>query len=113
MYLRPENLGREFVIERKSQGINEVGRKVADFKPTGQRLLGVLAEAKTQEIERWNQLQHPITHTIVQQGARSLVQVGDRLTMAGRTFYVQGMDNIGALGLFTLIYAEERSDSHG
>lgn len=112
MYLRPEILGRDFVIERKTQTITESGRKAVTYKPTGQHLRGVLAEAKALELERWKQLQHPITHTIVQKGGRCLVRVGDRLILGGRAFYIQGIDNIGALNLFTQIFAEERSDTN-
>ena len=113
MILRPEDLGRGFIVERKVQSISKGGRKVVDFKATGTRLNGCLSEAKTMEIERWKQLQHPITHTIVVRGCVCNVQVGDRLVLGGRRFYVQGIDNICALYIYTQVFAEERSDADG
>ena len=112
MYLRPELLSRDFLVERKTQTITDAGRKAVTFQPTGDHLRGVLAEAKALEIERWKQLQHPVTHTIVAKGGRCQARVGDRLVFGGRSFYVQGIDNIGALNLFTQIFAEERSDTN-
>ena len=113
MTLRPEDLGKDFIVERKAQTISKGGRKVVEFKATGTRLNGCLSEAKTMEIERWKQLQHPITHTIVVRGGFVPAQVGDRLVLGGRRFYIQGIDNIGALNLFTQVFAEERSDADG
>lgn len=112
MYVRPELLSRDFLVERKTQAITDAGRKAVTFRPTGDHLKGVLAEAKALEIERWKQLQHPITHTIVMKGGRCPAKIGDRLVFGGRSFYVQGIDNIGALSIFTQIFAEERSDTN-
>lgn len=111
MYVRPELLSRDFVVERKTQTVTEAGRKAVMFQPTGNHLKGVLAEAKALEIERWKQLQHPVTHTIVMKGGRCPAKIGDRLVLGGRSYYVQGIDNIGALSIFTQIFAEERSDT--
>ena len=60
MYVRPESLSRDFIVERKMQTVTDAGRKAVMFQPTGNHLKGVLAEAKALEIERWKQLQHPV-----------------------------------------------------
>ena len=112
MYVRPESLSRDFIVERKTQTVTDAGRKAVMFQPTGNHLKGVLAEAKALEIERWKQLQHPVTHTIVMKGGRCPAKIGDRLVLSGRSFYVQGIDNIVALSIFTQIFAEERSDTN-
>ena len=53
--------------------------------------------------------QHPITHTIVDRGHPKAVET-DQLTCGNRKFYVQGVDEPGQLGLYTIYYVEERAD---
>ena len=59
MYLRPGNLCA--MIEKKGASISSRGRarKEYDSEP-GEQIRAVLAGSKTQEKERWRQLQHPI-----------------------------------------------------
>lgn len=110
MYLRPDSLFRMFAIEEAAATINEMGRTITAYEDTGKKLCGVLADAQTSEKLRWKQLQHPITHTIVQRNGNAMAKTGDRLLLDDRTFYVQGVDNVSTLGLFILYYVEERSD---
>ena len=69
----------------------------------------VLAQATPQEKARWEQIQHPITHTIVDRGHPKAAET-DQLTCGNRKFYVQGVDEPGQLGLYTIYYVEERAD---
>ena len=69
MYLRPGNLTKDFIIEQHSTSLSEIGRPKTAYQDDGNCMLkGVLAEADTRQKMRWEQLQHPITHTIVQTG---------------------------------------------
>ena len=111
MYLRPGNLGRDFIIERKTAGISASGRTAVTFEPTGEVLHGVLSNAKTSEIQKWQQLQHDITHTVIQRAGGVRVDTGDRLNLNCLYFYIQGVDDISALGLFVLYYVEERAEA--
>lgn len=112
-YLRPGNLFKDFWVEKKSTEITARGRPKSEYdKESAVHLLGVLAEAKPAEMERFKQLDHPITHTITQRG-RPKAQAKDRLIHGSRLFYVQGVDEPGELGLWTIYYAEERSDVDG
>lgn len=112
MYLRPGNLYKDFIIEKKGADISSRGRATRKYDgEAGEQIRGVLAEAKPEEKERWLQLQHPITHTIVQRGTpRAAAE--DRLVFGGRVFFIQGVDEPGALGLWTIYYAEERFDGN-
>lgn len=111
MYLRPGNLPKDFFVEHKIQMTNERGRVRADYDSESRELIhAVLAQASTAEKERWDQLQHPITHTIVQRG-RPAACPEDRMIHGSRTFYIQGVDEVGELGIVTIYYAEERSDT--
>ena len=110
MYLRPGNLLRDFIVEKMAIDANDMGRSMRYFLPTGKVLTGVLSEASQDERFMWKQRQPPITHKIVQNGSRHVADVGDRLTLGTRVFYIKGLDDISALGISTLFYVEERSD---
>lgn len=110
MYLRPGSLFRQFLVEEKGTSTRDTGRKETVFRATGRMINGVLSDAKTQEIQRWKELQHPITHTIVQKDGPALAKAGDRLVHGNKYFFVQGTDDASMLGMFVLYYVEERSD---
>lgn len=113
MYLRTGNLFKDFVIETKNEGRTARGRITESYtNRTGKRLSAVLADASPEEKERWNQQQHPITHIIVQRG-KPLAGEGDRLVYSNRAFYIQGVDEPASIGLWTIYYAQERSDTIG
>ena len=110
MYLRPGNLLRDFIVEKQAIDTSEMGRLERYFLPTGKVLTGVLSEASQDERFMWKQRQHPITHKIVQNGSKRVADVGDRLSLGTRIFYIKGRDDISALGISTLFYVEERID---
>jgi head-tail adaptor len=113
MYLQTGNLFKDFTIEKKSEGTTARGRVKASYdRSEGTQLRAVLADADPQEKERWQQQQHPITHIITQRGA-PLAEEGDRLIFGQRIFYIQGVDDPGSLGIWTIYYVQERSDTHG
>lgn len=110
MYLRPGNLYKDFIIEENVQGVSATGRPQTSYKGDGSKMLrGALAEADDKQKMRWKQLQHPITHTIVQNG-RPKAKPEDKLVMGNRVFLVQGVDEPGSLGICTFYYVEERKD---
>lgn len=110
MYLRPGNLYKDFVIEENVAGVSSSGRPKTSYEGTGTKMLsGVLAEATNKQKMRWEQLQHPITHTIVQDG-KPKAKEEDKLILGERVFLVQGIDEPGSLGICTIYYAEERKD---
>jgi hypothetical protein len=112
MYLRPGNLYKDFTIEKKGASISTRGRAKTEYNSEpGEQIKAVLAEAKPQEKERWRQLQHPISHTIVQKGTPK-ASAEDRLVFGERTFFIQGVDEPGALGFWTIYYVEERYDGN-
>jgi len=112
MYLRPGNLFKDFNIERKGTTISTRGRAKSGYdSQQGEQLKGVLADAKPEEKERWRQLQHPISHTIVQEG-KPKADPEDCLTLGERTFFIQGVDNPGSLDIWTIYYVEERFDGN-
>ena len=112
-YLRPRSFVETFLVETKTQSINESGRVSSKFeyKATGKVIHGVLAGATTSEIEKWKQLQHEISHTIVQRFSEVKAKEGDRLVNGSRSFLVLGVDDVSMLGYYILYYVKERNDS--
>lgn len=110
MYLRPGNLYKDFIVEENVVSVNPSGRPKASYEGDGTIMMtGVLAEADNKQKMRWEQLQHPITHTIVQDGPPK-VKEEDKLVMGSRVFLVQGVENVGSLDISTIYYVEERND---
>lgn len=110
MYLRPGNLYKDFIIERQTEGVSKAGRPTTSYSSKGDwTLRGALAEATPKQKMEWQQLQHPITHTIVQDG-RPLAKQEDKLIFGNRVFLIQGVDEPGSIGVCTIYYVEERMD---
>lgn len=110
MYLRPGNLYKYFTIEESSESISPTGRPTTSYNQKGDRLLrGALAEASPEQKIKWQQLQHPITHTIVQDG-RPKAKAEDKLILGTRVFLIQAVDEPGSIGICTIYYVQERND---
>lgn len=104
---------REFTVLTPDTRTTANGREIGNgYKEIG-KIKGILAEAKPAEIERWRQLQHPITHKIIQQGVfGGKIKAGDVLELNGRRFYLQAQPhNPGGIDRWTIYYCDERSDA--
>lgn len=75
----------------------------------GRFIRAVLAKATPQEKQRWEQIQHPISHTVVSNG-KALAKAGELLVHDGRKFFIQGVDEPGEYGLACIYYVQERED---
>lgn len=110
IYIRPGNLFKEFVIEKKGTTVTDTGRVAADYTGDGSKTLkGCLANADAKDKESHSTKEHTVTHTIVQAGA-PLAKRTDKLVLGDRVFYIVDMDDVGGLGVSTIYYAEERND---
>lgn len=108
MYLRTGALIEGFVIETRNTTIDAQGRSRSTFVPNG-TISAILTSANARQVERWNQLQHPVTHQIVQRG-RPRIKEESRLRLGQRLFHIQGIETFGELGLWTVYSVEERHD---
>ena len=109
-YLRPGNLLKDFFVTAPVETRDAKGRTKTAYRTDETRpIKAVLALATPAEKARWEQIQHPITHTIVSNG-RALAKEGEMLTHNERKFYIQGVDEPGELGLAAIYYVEERYD---
>lgn len=109
-YLRPGNTFKDFFVGVKTGSVDGKGRTGGSYKADAKRpIQAVFAQATPQEKARWKQIQHPITHTLVDRG-KPKAKTGDMLMSGNRRFFIQGVDEPGQLGLYTIYYVEERKD---
>lgn len=108
MYLRPGNLFQDFQVVQV-ETVLEAGKPVERVRLTGELLKGCLEEATPEEKQRWDQPQHPVSHSIVQAGSPK-AKPGWVLQRNGASYRVSGVDPCGELGIVTIYYVEERRD---
>lgn len=121
-FLRPGQGFQPFRVLRRVTTITPSGRPVtgqlqsiADMQEQG-TILGIISQASQKEQEQWKQNGHPITHTIVQRGTAGRGRANDVLQMikpgeeTPRLFLVQGVQDPGELGHFTVYQVQERED---
>lgn len=112
MYLRPGNLFKDFVLERKAETkVTEGGRVITgNFDSSNPTIIqGCLAQATDKDIANHSIQDHIVTHTIVQSGPR-VAKRHERLVLNDRVFYITDVDDADDLGISTIYYAEERCD---
>ena len=101
---------KDFFATAPVESVDTKGRTTKSYRADEKRLIrAVLAQATPAEKARWEQIQHPITHTLVSNGT-ALAKQGELLTHNGRKFFIQGVDEPGELGLAAIYYVEERYD---
>ena len=99
------------MVEAKTDTPNSRGRVKEGFGTDPVYIHAVLCGATTEQKLQYQQMEHPISHVISHEG-KPVAKTGDRLIHGDRAFYVQGVDDPGDLGLWSLYYCEERSDAH-
>lgn len=110
--LRPGQGFRRFEVKSRTGGVTEKGRAyTGSLQKTGE-IIGIISQASQKEVEQWKQNGHPITHTIVQHGSKDRAKATDVLHIPDteRNFLVQGVQDPGELGHFTIYHVEERVD---
>jgi hypothetical protein len=111
--LMPGQELRDITVSRPATRENARGQIVTNAFETVGTIRGILAAAKPEEIERWRQLNHPITHKVIMQRVPPFdVRPGDIFEYAGRKFYNQTMPyNVGDIGHWMIFYCDERMDA--
>ena len=111
--LMPGQELREFTVSRPETRGTENGREglTNSFQPIG-KVRAILAQAKPEEIQRWRQLNHPITHKIIMQGKPPFeIRPGDTFERDGLRYYHQMTPyDVGDIGHWTIFYCDERTD---
>lgn len=103
---------REFDVYRDGDYRTASGRITSNGVERLGTIRAVLAAAKPEEIERWRQLEHPVTHKIIQHGTAPFgIRAGDSLVRGEKRYIVQAAPyNPSGINHWTIYYCEERSD---
>ena len=110
MYLRPGNLFKDFIVCKHVEELNKAGRPVAKFEKTQTIIRGCLTECRPEVIQRWMQLDHKVSHTLVQAGAPKAIE-GDYLCREDKVYLIEKMEPVSDLGVSTIYYLDERTDA--
>ena len=109
--LRPGQGFKTFRVLRRVGAVTSGGRPHTNSLAPQGEFFGMLTQAEPKEIE------HPITHTILQRGTTNRAKAKDILELVvageekGRRFLVQGKPkDPGELGHFLIYTVEERDD---
>ncbi len=110
--LRPGQELRVFDVYRDGGHRTASGRITSNGVERLGTIRAVLAAARPMEIERWRQLEHPVTHKIIQKGTAPFeIRAGDSLVRGETRYIVQTAPyDPGGLGHWTIYYCGERSD---
>lgn len=112
IHMMPGQEFRTFTVYRDGEHKTASGRVISNgAEPIGE-IRAVLAAAKPEETLRWRQLEHPVSHKIIQQGTAAFeIKPGDSLMHGERRYIVQTAPyNPGGLNHWTIYYCDERSD---
>jgi hypothetical protein len=112
-FLFPGQEVRHFTVTRTGTRETPNGRELSDGTAIERgEIQAVLAQASPREIEQWRQLQHPITHKIIEQGVSGFdILPGDAFHLGNRSFVNQSMPyNVGDIDHWTIYYCQERKD---
>lgn len=112
IYLVPGQELRQFEVYRNGEHQTASGRVISNGGDHLGTIKAIRAAAKPEEIERWRQLEHPISHEIIQQGTPPFeIKPGDSLVQGDRRYIVQTAPyNVGGINHWTIYYCDERSD---
>lgn len=109
IFFRPGQVWKTFDLYRKVQSKDNKGRVTYSGEPVFvTSFKGALSSINPNEQEKWNQMSHPVTHTILIRG-RTDVQAEDIVKLGNRTFYVQKSRGHAEIGIFSVLFCEERT----
>jgi len=110
--LAPGQELRQFEVYRDGGHRTASGRVISNGIEKMGTISAVLAAARPEEKERWRQLEHFVTHKIIQHGTAPFEIVPGDFLMQGNKRYIVQMEpyNVGGLNHWTIYYCDERSD---
>ena len=110
MYLRPRMVFEKFLVHEKITRLDERGRQVIEFEPTGEVLFGVISITDAVEVEKYKALRHEVSHTIVQRGGCPKARVGDLLVKGEKKYLVQDVEDVAGMGQWIYYQTMARCD---
>lgn len=108
IFYKPGQGLKTYEVFRKKAKRDSRGRVTVETQPELiDAVRGTISRASQKEMARWNQMGHPITHTIVIRG-RTKAEAGDELRLFDRAYHVQGKHDPVGVGFFSTLYCLER-----
>ncbi len=103
---------KPFEVYRDGEHRTASGRITANAREKLGEIRAVLAEAKPEETARWRQLEHTVSHKIIQQGIPPFeIKPGDSFIRGSQRYIVQtAPHNPGGINHWTIYYCHERGD---
>lgn len=110
--MKPEGLFVEIEVWRGQKEMSPRGRILQGQGQLLGTFLGILAQAQSDEKERWRQLTHPISHKIIQRGMPDFpLEVGDVFQCGETELILSAVPyNVAGLGHWVIYYCQERRD---
>jgi len=104
---------RDFKILRPGKRETNTGREVIGSYEEVGTLKAILAQATPEEVERWRQINHTVSHKLIMRHNPPVdVLPGDVFERNGRRFFHKTMPNDpGDLGHVNIFYCNERTDA--
>ena len=99
---------RTFEVYRKEPSKDAKGHISYGNEKLIGRIRASISTANQKEVEKYKQMGHSITHTLVQQ-LRTIVKAEDVLMMDGNKYYVRGVDNPAGLNFYAIIYCDTKA----
>ena len=96
---------RTFEVYRKQSSTDARGHVAYGDEELIGKIKASISVANQREVEKYKQMGHPITHTLVQQ-LKTIVQAEDVLLMDGNRYYVKGVDNPAGLNFYAIIHCD-------
>ena len=96
---------RTFEVYRKTSQKDAKGHVSYGGEELIGKIKASISVANQKEVEKYKQMGHSITHTLVQQ-LKTIVKAEDVLVMDGVRYYVKGVDNPAGLNFYAIIFCD-------
>ena len=96
---------RTFEVYRKTSTKDAKGHVKYGEECCIGKIKASISTANQSQVEKYKQMGHKITHTLVQQ-LRTIVKAEDVLVMDGNRYHVKGVDNPAGMNFYAIIHCD-------
>ncbi len=98
---------KTFLLCSKKEEVNERGRVIYTAEKPTMKIKGSISAVSQEEKNRWKQMGHDVSHTIVIRG-KTQIQPEDILLYDDSRFDIAAVENPGEVGIFQIVYCHKR-----
>ncbi len=105
---------KTFSLCTKTEEVDERGRVTYTAEEPTVQIKGAVSAVSQEEKNRWKQMGHDVSHTIVIRG-KTEIKPEDILLYHDSRFDVAAVENPGEVGIFQIVYCHKRegAEKHG